>query len=75
MYIGDVSKRTRETVWEQVAEGIEEGSAVIAWASSHESGYGFQTIGPNRRMPVEYDGLFLVAFHPPDAPSTGKTDF
>ena len=68
VYIGDVSKRTREMIWEQVADGLEEGSAVIAWASSHESGYEFQTIGPNRRMPVEYDGLFLVAFQPPESP-------
>ncbi len=64
VYLGDVSRRTREMLWEQLAEGIEDGNAVIAWASANESGYEFQTLGPNRRMPVEYDGLFLVAFHP-----------
>ena len=72
VYIGDVSRRTREMIWEQLAEGLEEGSAVVAWASSNESGYEFQTLGPNRRMPVEYDGLFLVAFHPEqEADATG----
>jgi CRISPR-associated protein Cas2 len=74
VYIGDVSKRVREMVWEQVADGLEDGSAVIAWASSHESGYEFQTIGPNRRMPVEFDGLFLVAFRPQEKPPTDGTD-
>ncbi len=64
VYIGDVSRRTREMLWEQVADGLEEGSVVIAWQSANESGYEFQTLGPNRRMPVEYDGLYLVAFHP-----------
>lgn len=64
VYIGDVSKRTREMIWEQLVEGCEEGNVVMAWASSHESGYEFQTIGPSRRLPVEFDGLMLVAFLP-----------
>lgn len=66
VYIGDVSRRTREMIWEQLAEGYENGSAVMAWASSHESGYEFQTLGPSRRLPVEFDGLFLVSFYLPD---------
>jgi CRISPR-associated protein Cas2 len=65
VYVGDVSRRTREMVWEQVVQGTETGNAVIAWASSNESGYEFQTHGSNRRLPVEFDGLFLVAFHGP----------
>ncbi len=64
VYIGDVSRRTREMIWEQLLAGCEAGSVVMAWASAHESGYEFQTLGTNRRLPVEYDGLFLVAFHP-----------
>lgn len=64
VYIGDVSRRTREMIWEQLTEGVEDGNAVMAWASTHESGYEFQTLGANRRMPVAFDGLNLVAFHP-----------
>jgi len=64
VYIGDVSRRTREMIWEQLSEGHEDGNVVMAWASPHESGYEFQTLGANRRVPVEYDGLRLVAFRP-----------
>src|SRR3989338_8109105 len=64
VYIGDVSKRTREMIWEQLENGIEEGNAVMAWAANTESGYEFQTLGPNRREPVEWDGLRLVSFLP-----------
>lgn len=64
VYIGDASRRTREMIWEQLCAGYEEGSIVMAWASPSESGYEFQTLGPNRRLPVEFDGLHLVAFHP-----------
>lgn len=64
VYIGDVSKRTREMLWEQLQTGCEAGNAVMAWASSHESGYEFLTHGESRRVPVEFDGLKLVAFQP-----------
>jgi len=64
VYIGDVSKRTREMIWEHLREGHEDGNVVMAWSSNHESGYEFQTLGANRRLPVEFDGLNLVAFHP-----------
>lgn len=65
VYIGDVSKRTREMIWTQLESGHEDGNAVMAWAASgHESGYEFQTLGQNRRTPVEFDGLRLVSFLP-----------
>lgn len=65
VYVGDVSRRTREMVWQQLAEGHEDGNVVMAWASRTESGYEFQTLGANRRMPVDHDGLRLVSFSPP----------
>lgn len=64
VYVGNVSKRTREMVWQNLESGVEEGNAVMAWASSSESGYEFQTLGRNRRQPVDWDGLRLVAFEP-----------
>lgn len=68
IYIGDVSKRAREMIWEQLREGYEDGNVVMAWASNHESGYEFQTLGQNRRLPIEFDGLRLVSFQPMENP-------
>lgn len=64
VYLGDVSKRIREMIWEQVCGLAEEGNVVMAWSSNHESGFEFQTYGENRRMPVDHDGLRLVRFYP-----------
>src|SRR5690606_5175764 len=64
VYIGDVTRRTREMIWEQVSEGYQDGNVVMAWASKNESGYEFQTLGQNRRLPMEFDGLRLVSFYP-----------
>ncbi|MCO7639217.1 type I-E CRISPR-associated endoribonuclease Cas2e [Kerstersia gyiorum] len=64
VYVGDVSKRVREMLWQQLEAGYEDGSVVMAWASPTESGFDFQTLGANRRRPIDYDGLRLVAFDP-----------
>ena len=64
VYVGKYSRRVREMIWSQVGEGIGEGNAVMSWSTNTESGFDFMTIGKNRRIPVEMDGVKLVAFHP-----------
>ena len=66
VYVGNPSRRLRESIWEQVIDGVEKGNAVMVWRTSTESGYDFETIGKNRRMPVDFDGLRLVSFLPQD---------
>ena len=64
VYIGDVSRRVRETIWLQISTFADEGNVVMAWATNTESGFDFQTFGENRRVPVDLDGLRLVSFLP-----------
>lgn len=64
VYVGDVSRRIREMIWEQVQALAEDGNVVMAWATNTESGFDFITYGKNRRMPVNFDGLRLVKFTP-----------
>ncbi len=64
VYIGRFSARVRERIWKQVEAGLGEGDAVMAWAAPTDQGYDFATIGENRRMPVDFDGLKLVVFAP-----------
>ena len=51
-------------IWEQVLAGVGDGNAVIAYAIRNDSGFAFETCGKNRRVPVDFDGLRLVAFGP-----------
>jgi CRISPR-associated protein Cas2 len=64
VYIGKVSRRVREMIWEQVEKGMEGGNAVMAWTTNTESGFDFMTLGANRRIPREMDGIKLVSFLP-----------
>lgn len=66
VYVGDVSRRVRDMIWENLEKGVEDGNVVMAWTSNNESGFDFLTLGANRRTPVEMDGIKLVSFLPPD---------
>jgi CRISPR-associated protein Cas2 len=71
VYVGDYSRRVREMLWQTVETGIEEGNSVMIWRSNKESGFDFVTVGTNRRMPVEMDGIQLVSFLPEKEDSKG----
>lgn len=64
VYVGKVSRRVREMIWDSIDKGIDEGNAVMAWSTNTESGFDFLTLGSNRRIPVEMDGIKLVSFLP-----------
>ena len=62
VYAGAYSARTRERIWAEVQALLGDGSAVLAWAAPTDSGFAFETAGPNRREAVDFDGLTLVRF-------------
>jgi len=73
VYVGNVSKRVREMIWDHTEKGIEDGNAVMAWNTNTESGYDFMTLGKNRRIPKEMDGIKLVSFLPEDETNTDES--
>jgi CRISPR-associated protein Cas2 len=71
VYVGDVSKRVREMLWDQVKSFVLDGNAVMTWSTNTEQGFDFETHGANRRVPVEIDGYKLIAFTPQIVPDKG----
>ena len=72
VYVGDVSRRVRDMIWHNLEDGLEDGNVVMAWTSNNESGFDFMTLGTNRRIPVEMDGIKLVSFLPPEGVEKGE---
>lgn len=68
VYVGKVSSRIREMIWEQIEKGIEDGNAIMTWSTNMEAGFDFMTLGKNRRIPKEMDGVKLVSFLPETSP-------
>jgi CRISPR-associated endoribonuclease Cas2 subtype I-E len=60
VYIGNYSRRTRDVIWDEVVNAIEDGK--IAWVAPNDAGFSFETCGlppaaithaPNVLTPVE----------------------
>ena len=64
VYVGSYSRRTREMIWNQVVDQIDDGDAIMVWDAPSDAGYDFDTCGANRRCPVVLDGFKLVSFQP-----------
>ena len=64
VYVGNYGRKTREMIWKQVETYIGQGDGVMVWSSPNDQGYEFFTIGHNRRMPVDFDGMTLVTYSP-----------
>ncbi|WP_372023431.1 type I-E CRISPR-associated endoribonuclease Cas2e (plasmid) [Tistrella mobilis] len=72
VYVGNYSARTRQRIWDEVVAYINAGDAVMVWQAPTDQGYDFATVGTNRRMPVDFDGLRLVKFMPPHSIENGS---
>ncbi|WIX85668.1 type I-E CRISPR-associated endoribonuclease Cas2e [Amycolatopsis sp. DG1A-15b] len=59
VYVGFVSARVRELIWERVVEYIAEGRALMVHATSGEQRLEFQVHGHDW-TPVDYDGITLM---------------
>jgi CRISPR-associated protein Cas2 len=69
VFIGQYSTRVREMLVKSIIENVEDGNVVIAWSANNESGCDFETIGKNRRIPAQFDGLKLISFLPDEGAS------
>lgn len=64
VFVGNYSIRVRGMLIKTIYNNIEEGNVVVAWSTNNESGFDFITIGKNRRVPVQFDGMKLISFLP-----------
>jgi len=64
VYVGDFSVKVRDMIWKNVRKGLEDGNVVMVWKAQNEAGYDFVTLGDNRCVPIDMDGVNLVSFLP-----------
>ncbi|WP_369383183.1 type I-E CRISPR-associated endoribonuclease Cas2e [Streptomyces sp. cg36] len=67
LYVGTLSARVRDELWRVVSGSIGSGAAVLIHPEANEQGFTLQTAGERRRIPVDLDGLTLVAFRPEES--------
>ena len=59
VYVGNVSARVRDELWERILRDIGSGQAVMAYNAQNELGYQFRTTRKNQQV-VDYDGIPLL---------------
>lgn len=59
VYVGNISARVRDKLWERVCENIKSGQATMVYTTSGEQGMDFR-VHNTSWIPVEYDGIKLM---------------
>lgn len=73
VYVGNVSARVRELVWERVVSNIGNGEATMVYNAKNEVGYQFKTTRKDKEV-VDFDGIPLM-MHKKHAASTIEPGF
>lgn len=64
LYVGTLSARVRTELWSAVAASIGDGAAVLLHPDANEQGFTLATAGHRRRVPIDFEGLILIALNP-----------
>ncbi|ASO20762.1 CRISPR-associated protein Cas2 [Actinoalloteichus hoggarensis] len=62
LYVGSVSARVRDLLWEAVSEAVGDGAAVCVHPADNEQRYIVKTAGRRRRRVMDFDGFQLIEF-------------
>ncbi|MFC1417755.1 type I-E CRISPR-associated endoribonuclease Cas2e [Streptacidiphilus cavernicola] len=60
IFVGTVSARVRDQLWEATSAVVGDGAALLVHPAANEQGFTLRTAGTRRRHPTDYDGLTLI---------------
>ncbi|MFI5756847.1 type I-E CRISPR-associated endoribonuclease Cas2e [Streptomyces sp. NPDC051569] len=60
IFVGTLSARVRDQLWNAVTEVVGDGAALLVHPAANEQGFALRTAGTRRRHPVDFDGLTLI---------------
>lgn len=60
VFVGTVSSRVREYLWDSIQEKVGDGNALLIWAAKTEQGFAMRAVGENGRDIFDNEGLKMV---------------
>lgn len=72
VFIGRVSARVREHLWEKCCATCRDGGVLLAWSTNTEQRFQMRLHGNTRREIVEYEGVQLIRLPKEGSQKTGK---
>ena len=70
VYVGSVSSRVRDALWERICENLKNGRATMVFSTNTEQGMDFR-VHNTTWQPVDLDGIKLMRRPKPQAQTTG----
>ena len=61
IYVGEVSARVRDQLWERILDNIGNGEATLVYNTNTEQGHAFRTTRKSRRV-IDLDGMLFVKY-------------
>jgi CRISPR-associated protein Cas2 len=60
VFVGNVSARVRDKLWEMTCQGSAGGSALMVYTTNSEQGFAWRVWGAPEYQPEDFEGLMLV---------------
>ncbi len=60
VFVGQVSARVRDLLWERVCRGVRDGAAILIHNAETEQGFTIRTVGDTDRAIEDFEGLWLA---------------
>jgi CRISPR-associated protein Cas2 len=68
VFVGRVTPRVRDELWEAAVKGSRRGSCLQLWDALNEQGYAMRSHGDPSYRPVDMEGLVLIRRPKPQDP-------
>lgn len=72
IFVGTVSARVRDELWDATSATVGDGAAVLVHPADNEQGFALRTAGTRRREPIDFDGLTLIRMRAAEASAMAK---
>jgi CRISPR-associated protein Cas2 len=59
VFVGRLSARVRDLMWQRVAKAIKTGAATMIYSDDTEQGFSIRAMGDPSKVVQDFDGLFL----------------
>jgi CRISPR-associated protein Cas2 len=64
LFIGTVSARVRDKLWERVCKSLKDGAGILLYPDTSEQGFTIRTSGDTKRLIQDFEGLKLAKTRP-----------
>lgn len=59
VFVGGVTARVRDLLWQRIAKSLRDGAATMLYSSDTEQGFSAKVLGVPRRIMTDFEGILL----------------